>query len=466
MLRKALSVLSSLPQEPEKEKDEVVLRRAADQAGGARSAAALLQEAGKKMRRVLPSPIDLVTVCQRFSGSARAGILEFLNKKGRKVPLLSGGGRFKGWTLHSPRLKRAVCGGVLDASEEPALYMVDGIPVLVRQDGWGSDDRGVVLHFPRGLFSLSYFPQAALDHFPHSRSPGGRFLVTDVGSAWEHSVSGPEPQGRSYMYSIPKAPTPDMMSDGEASTRLLYERGVCEEDMKTPDPCERVSELVLTPSAQKAVDFVRGWYRARAEYEQRRIIWRCGLLFEGPPGTGKTALARALAYEMGVPIYVYHLTSLSSRGFEAAWRTMCENTPCVALLDDFDRVFVKDRRVTSEGPSFNVLLQALGGVSEVNGLTTIVAVNDVSKVDPTIFDESSICPYGRRVSVRATFALPTAEQRAQIAGRLLHDLDEPARAALVAAGDGDSGKQFVERCSATVVDKLHRDLGMQRLCLS
>jgi hypothetical protein len=81
-------------------------------------------------------------------------------------------------------------------------------------------------------------------------------------------------------------------------------------------------------------------------------------------------------------------------------------------------------------------------------------------VDPTIFDEDSACPYGRRVSVRATFAPPTAEQRAQIAARLLYDADASAQAALVAQGEGDSGKQFVDRCSSLVITQLHRGLGI------
>lgn len=432
-----------------------------NKSGNPWGALALLSQANAKLHKVVPSFTELIMVTQRFSGAARVGVLEFLHERGRRVTFLSSGGRFRGTTNYSPRLRRMVAMGTLDVSEESALYVVDGMPVLARMDGWGQQDtNGVILMFPRGTFSTDFFPQAALDAYPHRQASASRFQVLEVGSDWEASYGGARadvPKGTSYSYSYGDPQPPTDIDYFSSQTR--YERGVSSEDMRTPDPCESVADLALTPSAQRAVDFVRGWFRARADYEQRRLVWRCGLLFEGPPGTGKTALARALACEMGVPLWVLNLASLSSRGFDAAWKHIAQKAPCVVFFDDFDRVYNRGELVGEEGPSFNTILQALGGVSEVSGLVTILAVNDVRKVDPTIFDEESDSPYGRRVSVRATFELPTAAQRAQIADRLLPDRTQEERAALVLAGEGDSGKQFVERCSATIVAKILAGLG-------
>jgi AAA+ superfamily predicted ATPase len=164
---------------------------------------------------------------------------------------------------------------------------------------------------------------------------------------------------------------------------------------------------------------------------------------------------------MKVPIYVFHLTSLNSRTFEAGWQDMVERTPAIALLDDFDRVFDKGKRVTDEGPSYNLVLQALSGVQEISGLMTIIAVNDINKVDPTIFDTKSKSQFGRRVTVRATFGLLSTEQKYKIANRILMDFTPEEVEKVVREGTEDSGKQFVDRCAVAVIDRLQRLTGVE-----
>lgn len=413
----------------------------------------------------LPFPLHLLFVCQRFTGPARAGLLYFLNDKGRKVPWLSGGGRFRSETSFSARLKRNVALGSLDLSEDVTIFLVDGIPVLARQEGTGEGiDRGILLYFPRGLFGLDYFPRQALELVPGRGAVGyNRFEVIHVGvpdDMGDEDSDGSRPRKRrNQQYArIAKAQSPD---GGVAQgSEVWFERGVTWEDLREPDPCEGVAELALTPSAELAVNFVRMWFSARDDYELRRIIWRASLLFEGPPGTGKTALARALAFEMKLPIYVFHLASLDSHAFESSWRNVVENAPAVVLLDDFDRVFHGDKRVGDEGPSFNLVLQALSGVEEVSGLLTIIAVNQLERVHPTIYDGQS--EFGRRVTMRATFDLPKPEQRGAIARRILFDFEEAEIDEVVRRGKNDSGKQFVDRCAMAVIARLERRAGVQK----
>lgn len=426
-----------------------VLGRAIQAAGGMQNAIQRLQRANEVLGHKGLSLKNLFLVCQKFTGPARHGILRFLKAKGRQVRLLSSGGRVRSTTDYSFRLRRQINHASIDVSEDSTLYLVDGIPVLVRQEGWGADDKGVRIYFPRGLFSLEYFPQAALDHAPHLGNSESRFDVYHVGSSWGEQ-KGHQPQGLDAL-----------ASEGAISSGAyrMFERGASQEDLEAPDPCEHVEQLALTPSAETAVRFVRTWFRAREDYERRRMIWRCALLFEGAPGTGKTALARALAYEMGVAIHVFHLASLSSEAFESAWEAVTQRTPCVVLLDDFDRVYHGDKLVTDKGPAFNLILQALSGVAEVSGLMVVVAVNDMSKVHPTIYDGHS--EFGRRITVKANFENPHPEQREAIARRILFDFPAEKIAEVVAAGKADSGKQFVDRCARAVLDRLHQTTGVE-----
>lgn len=130
--------------------------------------------------------------------------------------------------------------------------------------------------------------------------------------------------------------------------------------------------------------------------------------------TGKTAIARAIAEELDMPLFVYALGHMLDEELERSWAEMQAHIPCVALFEDFDNVFhgrenvygkatlaemlnttgptkdpTKDPTVAKEQTgilnigrlSFDCLLNCLDGVEKSNGVFTIITTNHIDKLD-------------------------------------------------------------------------------------
>lgn len=157
-----------------------------------------------------------------------------------------------------------------------------------------------------------------------------------------------------------------------------------------PQTCSRPTDMmILSPDVQEAVDEAVFWLESEQWYKDRHIPWKRGWLLYGKPGTGKTSLARAIAQELDLPIWVFDLASLTNEELREGWRKMSQTAPCMALLEDIDGTF--DGRVNvavegkyREGLTFDCLLNCIDGVERVNGVLVVVTTNKIKTVDPAI----------------------------------------------------------------------------------
>jgi SpoVK/Ycf46/Vps4 family AAA+-type ATPase len=132
-----------------------------------------------------------------------------------------------------------------------------------------------------------------------------------------------------------------------------------------------------------------------------------GVMLYGPPGCGKTLLARATAGECGLPFINVRIEDVmdpylgvSERNLHAAFERARANGPCVLFLDELDALaFARHKHGGSEARRLvDVLLQELDAIgSENDGLLVLAATNapwdvDEAMLRPGRFDRVIFVP--------------------------------------------------------------------------
>lgn len=144
-----------------------------------------------------------------------------------------------------------------------------------------------------------------------------------------------------------------------------------------------------------------------------------GILLVGPPGTGKTMLAKAVAGESNVPFlsmsgseFVEMFVGMGASKVRDLFKQAKEKAPCIVFIDEIDAVGGKRSSANYGGndereQTLNQLLTEMDGFEDNNGVVILAATNRPENLDPALLRPGR---FDRRVPVE----LPDLKGREEI----------------------------------------------------
>jgi len=156
-------------------------------------------------------------------------------------------------------------------------------------------------------------------------------------------------------------------------------------------------------------------------YERVGLLPPRGLLFVGPSGTGKTAMARALSGEKGLPLIAIEGPQLFSKWLgesEKALREVFKKArraaPCILFFDTIDAVAPRLAERAGEASGSDIhprilsqLLREIDGLRDVAGVILVAATSRLERIDPALLRSG-------RFDYVVRFPIPDAAEREAI----------------------------------------------------
>ena len=119
-----------------------------------------------------------------------------------------------------------------------------------------------------------------------------------------------------------------------------------------------------------------------------------GYLFIGPPGTGKTMIAKAIAGEADVNFisanasrFTEMFVGVGPRRVHDLFKEARQNTPCIVFIDEIDSVGSRGDGVinnSEDNKTINALLQEMDGFTARENIFVIAATNNENSIDPAL----------------------------------------------------------------------------------
>jgi hypothetical protein len=179
--------------------------------------------------------------------------------------------------------------------------------------------------------------------------------------------------------------------------------------LERTDIDDEILNFVFPESHFAVIEDYISLIQSRAALEANRIQVGTNFLLYGPPGCGKTHLAKYIAYKLSLPLCTARIDGLISSFLGSTAKNIqaifdyASRTPCLLLLDEFDAIakFRNDQQELGELKRVvNSFIQNLD--SHSSNTLVIAATNHEELLDPAVW---------RRFDFLLNVQLPDYEQR-------------------------------------------------------
>jgi SpoVK/Ycf46/Vps4 family AAA+-type ATPase len=206
-----------------------------------------------------------------------------------------------------------------------------------------------------------------------------------------------------------------------------------------------IRESIILPLKNPSVyDNIARLTRKTFEYNKPKAI-----LFEGPPGVGKTTIARIIAREVQVPLIYVPVESIMSKWYGQSSQNLAEIFDAsedmggsILFIDEIDslagsrdqNMYEATRRILS------VLLRRLDGIGAIANTMVIGATNRKQDLDHALIN---------RFDQSIHFPLPGENERASIFGNYAQHLNPEELMKLAHISNTLSGRTIKDLCEQT-----------------
>lgn len=157
----------------------------------------------------------------------------------------------------------------------------------------------------------------------------------------------------------------------------------------------RFDDVAGEDEAKENLTEIVNYLHDPSKYQEIGASMPKGVLLVGPPGTGKTMLAKAVAGEANVPFFsmsgsefVEMFVGMGASKVRDLFKQAKEKAPCIVFIDEIDAIGKKrDNQLSSNDEreqTLNQLLTEMDGFEGNNGVIILAATNRPESLDPAL----------------------------------------------------------------------------------